>query len=502
MKRLVIALILLLPAAAVWGLPLDRDAYYQKVLGCWNGKCIGGGLGMPVEGAWWQDQLKNYPMVDGYVGYIGNVIRSWSGFLARAEVPMDGEWHEIVFSVKVPDFPKGQFPAPIIGMSLEEYNERSAILVRDIAITSHPVPLAKKMRTDFNGTNSCWYDTGLEAWVLDFPGEGGRSWIKTNNFSKFGTDIIKSGDTFTIKMNAKWLQGDNHFGFAFDFMDTDGSGFGPDDDTSYQIIGLLGLEKYGPSLTSEQIGRLWTERITIGLPDYLAEGIALERLRKGIMPPESGDHPVGNAIGGQMKGEIWGLVCPGRPDLAAEYARRDGVVAHKEDGVYGEMFVAAMISEAFVESDVKKIIKRALLEIPAESKYACMVQRVLDEYEEGRTWVQILRDVKKDYPSMCDPVYPECAIITLALLEGKGDFDYTVITAFYCGSDTDCDTATVGAVIGTVIGYDAIPDKWKKPINNTFRCFVAGQENLKITGLCRRICRQGERVLRYHGGRL
>ncbi|MBQ9359354.1 MAG: ADP-ribosylglycohydrolase family protein, partial [Abditibacteriota bacterium] len=405
----------------------------------------------------------------------------------------------IEFSVTVPDFPKGQFPAPIIGMSLEEYNERSAILVKDIAITSHPVPLAEKMRADFNGTNSCWYNTGLEAWVLDYPGEGGRSWIKTNNFSKFGTDIIKPGDTFIIKMNAKWLQGDNHFGFAFDFMDTDGSGFGPDDDTSYQIIGLLGLEKYGPHLTSEQIGRLWMERITIGLPEYLAEGIALERLRKGIMPPESGDHPVGNAIGGQMKGEIWGLVCPGRPDLAAEYARRDGVVAHKEDGVYGEMFVAAMISEAFVESDVKKIIRRALLEIPAESKYACMVQRVLDEYEGGRTWVQILRDVKKDYPSMCDPVYPECAIITLALLEGKGDFDYTIITAFYCGSDTDCDTATVGAVIGTIIGYDAIPDKWKKPINNTFRCFVAGQENLKITELCRRICRQGERLLRYYG---
>ncbi|MBO4548437.1 MAG: hypothetical protein J5758_04395, partial [Abditibacteriota bacterium] len=81
--------ILALLSAAAWGVPLDRDAYYQKVLGCWNGKCIGGGLGMPREGQWWENQLKDYPLIEGYVGYIGNVVKNWSGFLEHQTVPMD-----------------------------------------------------------------------------------------------------------------------------------------------------------------------------------------------------------------------------------------------------------------------------------------------------------------------------------------------------------------------------------------------------------------------------
>ena len=68
------------------------------------------------------------------------------------------------------------------------------------------------------------------------------------------------------------------------------------------------------------------------------------------MPPESGevDNPFNWWVGGLMKGEVCGLLAPGRPWLAAELAIRDGVIAHSGEGVYGEIFCAALVSAAFL----------------------------------------------------------------------------------------------------------------------------------------------------------
>ena len=35
------------------------------------------------------------------------------------------------------------------------------------------------------------------------------------------------------------------------------------------------------------------------------------------MPPESGQHELGEFMGGQMKGKFWGYVPPGNPEAAA-----------------------------------------------------------------------------------------------------------------------------------------------------------------------------------------
>lgn len=494
-RLLLLIIFILLLSASVFG--KENNTYYEKVLGAWTGKCIGGGLGMPLEGAFWADTVKRFPTINGYVGYIGEVHVGWTGFLQEAEIPKTGNWEKIKFDVVVPDFDtKKLFMSPIIGLSLESYKNRSAYDIRNIKIVTPNIKLSDDMRDDFSTPIGCWFN--LDGSIrIDYYGE--RSWIVPRYFQKFGMDNIKPGDRFVIEMEAKWADGDNKIGFAFNTMDRNGKGFGPDDDTSYQIIGLLGLEKYGADLTSTQIGQLWVEDIAFDLPNFLAEGIALERLRKGIMPPESGNHPVGEAIGGQMKGEIWGLICPGRPDLAAEYARRDGIVAHRDNGVYGEMFVAAMISQAFVTDDIRDIINTGLKYIPSDSKYSKTVTQVISDWDSGKPWYNIIRDVKKEYPSMCDPVYPEAAIITLALLEGRGDFDNTIKCAFYCGSDTDCNTATVGAILGTIKGFDGIDKKWSDPIGDIFRCFVKGHETWSIRDLSKRICKNGDMVMRYHG---
>jgi hypothetical protein len=50
------------------------------------------------------------------------------------------------------------------------------------------------------------------------------------------------------------------------------------------------------------------------------------------------------------------------------------------------------------------------------------------------------------------------------LLYGKGDFTKSIDIATRCGQDADCNPATVGGVLGVMLGYDRIPAFWLHPL--------------------------------------
>ncbi|MCZ0953697.1 MAG: ADP-ribosylglycohydrolase family protein [Rhodospirillaceae bacterium] len=122
------------------------------------------------------------------------------------------------------------------------------------------------------------------------------------------------------------------------------AGFGPDDDSLYQIANLLLLEEMGPDITSQDIADQWLASFSVfeARNAGRAVRVAEERMRQGILPPESGRHELGEFMGGQMKGEFWGYVLPGNPEVAAGYGRIDAEVAFHTNGIYGEMFMAAL----------------------------------------------------------------------------------------------------------------------------------------------------------------
>lgn len=481
-------------SAALASPELSDAQYVDKVRGAWTAKCVGGALGMPLESWRSGDIEKRYPEITGYLGYFSNVSRGWSGFVGETEIPKDGTWRTVSARLTVPNTGKGVIAVPIIGLSLEKYKNPQEYELKNIRVL-RPANSIPHQPTDWQAQSEC-------AWTMEgtirakYTGE--RSWLKmTQGNAK--TMRLTAGDTCVIAMEARWLSGDNRLGFAFDYvLDEPLKGFGPDDDTSYQIVGLLALEKFGPDLGCVQIGEEWVNLLPEIHPS-LAEGIALQRMRKGTKPPESGVHPVGEAIGGQMKGEIWGLVCPGRPDLAAEYARRDGVVAHQKNGVYGEQFVAAMMAQAFVETDVHRLVETGLRYVPAGSEYATVVKSVIADHEARKPWKDVLKALVTKYPGICDPVFAEAGIVTLALLYGDGDYEKTLTLAARCGNDTDCNAATVSALLGCVQGLKALPAKWTGPIGDDFRCFVKGYEDWKISEIARRVAAVGRKVQKRHG---
>ncbi|GAH16622.1 unnamed protein product, partial [marine sediment metagenome] len=46
----------------------------------------------------------------------------------------------------------------------------------------------------------------------------------------------------------------------------------------------------------------------------------------------------------------------------------------------------------------------------------------------------------------------------------EGDFGKTLEISTRCGQDSDCNPASAGGILGTVLGYDHIPEYWKAPV--------------------------------------
>ena len=270
------------------------------------------------------------------------------------------------------------------------------------------------------------------------------------------------------------------------------AGFGPDDDTLYQVANLMLLEEKGLDITSQDIADKWLASFSVFEAQNCGRAVrvAERRLKEGIMPPESGQHENGEFMGGQMKGEFWGYLLPGNPEVAAEYGRIDAEVAFHTDGVYGEMFMAALTAEAFFESDPAALLEAGLEVIPEDCDYARCIRDVMQWHQQWPDdWEKAHEQIDAKWAPEGDKgrrVFPNNAVNALALLYGEGDFDKTISIAVMAGWDTDTNAGDVGPVMGIVLGTEAISEKWTGPIANTIRTDVKGAENWKIDELARR----------------
>lgn len=257
-----------------------------------------------------------------------------------------------------------------------------------------------------------------------------------------------------------------------------------DDDISGTFTFLRALPDYDHSLnlTPRQIGQTWLnyliEERTIlwwgGLGNS-TEHTAYLRLKAGVPAPESGSirlngKVVAEQIGAQIFIDGWGMVSPGDPALAADLARRAASVSHDGEAVYGAQVVAALEAQAFVESNLDKLLDTAVSFIPRESLIYRLIAelRKLRQYEpdwrKAREYIESHYGYDK-YGGNCHMI-PNHALIILALLYGDNDFQKTLMIVNTCGWDTDCNSGNVGCIMGIkngLAGLEAGPD-WRGPV--------------------------------------
>ncbi len=276
------------------------------------------------------------------------------------------------------------------------------------------------------------------------------------------------------------------FGFKYQFYADEVDGMPVDDDTNYTVLYQEIIEKYGRDFTPDNVARAWLD-FQPKKAYFTAEQVAFCNFIKGYAPPYSAiyKNPFREWIGAQIRADYFGYINPGKPELAAEMAWRDASISHTKNGIYGEIFVAAMLAIGAETNNTADIIRGGLAEIPHTSRLYEEINFILESFENGVPKEDVFKTIHQKYDEhsgygWCHTI-SNAMIVAAALLYGGGDYGKSVCMAVEAGFDTDCNGATVGSILGMANGIESIPEYWTKPLNNTLHTSIFGVGTVKIS---------------------
>jgi len=248
------------------------------------------------------------------------------------------------------------------------------------------------------------------------------------------------------------------------------------DDIYTDLNFVAAFEKHGLNVSMDTIANHWARTAY-----HLAHANQASRynILNGIMPPQSGNwknNPHADDLDFQIEADFIGLMTPGMVNSATEIADRVGHIMNSGDGYYGGVYVSALYSMAFVSNDATEIVEQAIKTIPEKTKFHDCIADVIKWHKQNpndwqATWFELQKKWNNDVgcPKGCFLSFNidakiNSAYVTIGLLYGKGDFTKSIDIATRCGQDADCNPATVGGVLGVMLGYSNIPAFWLKPL--------------------------------------
>jgi hypothetical protein len=263
-----------------------------------------------------------------------------------------------------------------------------------------------------------------------------------------------------------------------------------DDDTNYTVTGLEIVRQCGRNFTPDDVASFWLGNI----PLYhlcTAERVAYKNFCNCVTPPESASYrnPFREWIGAQIRADFFGYCNPGDPYTAAEFGWRDASISHIKNGIYGEMWSAAMNAAALTATDVREALDAGLAVIPSNSRLAENLRKVDSWRASGMTYDEAIDLIHEQWDEntghgWCHTI-SNAMIVAAALLWGEKDFGKTLCMAVQACFDTDCNGATAGSVLGGILGRAGIPEKWSSQFNDSLETGVQGYHRVKISDLAK-----------------
>lgn len=268
----------------------------------------------------------------------------------------------------------------------------------------------------------------------------------------------------------------------------------PDDDINYSLLALMLLEAHGNSLTTSDVARAWLTYLPAA-QTYTAERAAYKVLlskggewfaetgNAGFDLAECADNPYNDWIGAQIRADVYGWVCPGNPEEAVRLAAVDASLSHRDAGVHGAVFVAAL-GAMLLAASPDEALESAKQRLPIKSealKAVSFAEALVGDPAGGVA-------IRKHYEGM-SPVHTlnNLAIVVWALFSHLDDFSAAIGEAVAAGLDTDCNGATVGALWG--LQGKPIPERWYTPWQGRIGVSLAGFSELLLDELVERTVR-------------
>ena len=308
--------------------------------------------------------------------------------------------------------------------------------------------------------------------------------------------------------------------------------WGADDDTDIEYMyWQLVSESPRPRLTPEQIRAAWLTHIysnedaPLSAYEFRRENYlwvsneAAYYLMKdrGLLPPATSDpqeNPDFSMIDAQLTTESFGLMAPGRPDVALRLSRLPiAVTASGEAAAIARFYVVMHALAVDVDptgnigDELQEIAAKAAKELPVSGYSHDMYEFVRNEFLENHD--------KNDWEQTRDAVYDRYQIkgaagylyqrpfdaginfaaSLISLFYGEGDFKRTLRIATLAGWDSDNPAATWGGLLGFVLGKDRLEQTFGRPfpeaywIHRTRRGFrdytpgIAGEDTFSLMAL-------------------
>ncbi len=259
-----------------------------------------------------------------------------------------------------------------------------------------------------------------------------------------------------------------------------------DDDIIYTQLALLILEAFGPEFTTADVGKAWLDYLPLACT---AEEAALNNLKKGIAAEQAAevDNPYQEWIGAAIRSDGFAYAAPGYPEKAAAMAYRDAFLSHRQNGIYGEMFLAAAQSAAFAVSDPMEAVRIGLTEIPQESALYEDITWALEMTSHVTNYSHARSLVDRRFEGM-NPVHTNnnmCLVVFGLRLSG-GDIVKGLSEIVAMGLDNDCTAASAGSILGALCGKSKIPPYLYERFNDTVDTYLNKTDSFKATDMTER----------------
>lgn len=269
-------------------------------------------------------------------------------------------------------------------------------------------------------------------------------------------------------------------------------GMPEDDDLNFPILTLGLLETHGKDLTTEHFAEAWLAALPAGRV-FTAERAAYRNILDARTVPDTARHhnPFREWIGALIRADAHGWAHPGDVRAAAASAWTDARLSHTRNGIYGEMWAAALCSASLTETSSDAALDAADSVVPPGSRLAAALRH-------GRGVGRSLADGSLTSEDALDSLHAEFegmhwvhtlnnAALTACALQAYGDdFDSAIALAVAGGWDTDSVGATVGSIVGGLLGADAIDDAWATPLRDSIATSLPGGATRSIRGLAER----------------
>jgi ADP-ribosylglycohydrolase len=283
-----------------------------------------------------------------------------------------------------------------------------------------------------------------------------------------------------------------------------------DDDTDFEWVYIIGMQKHGLLIPNARISELWKAHINRRF--WCANEYARQLMDLGITPPLTGKLAFnpwsGFNISGQFVSETFGLMAPGMPQTAARLGLHYTHVTIEGEPSQTAQLFTTMIATAYFTDDVNKILDAGMASLDPKSVIGQIIRDVRAWHKQyPNDWRTTRRLIKEKYTHYNGALRDRnghelnTANVIASLLYGNGDYISTSIHAFNNGWDADNNAATACTMIGVQKGHRwmmaqrwDIADKYR----NTSRDNMP--ENETIMSFADRIFALAERNIIENGG--